>query len=55
MSHFFAPKLVTTGQMTLIDDGTYVTAKLNTTSLFRIIKSTGQMEIVGGYSSDITF
>jgi len=34
------------------DDGTYITVKSGSTSLFRITKSNGQMAVGGGYDSD---
>lgn len=39
---------------TAVDDGTYITVSFSGTKLFRIRKSDGQMQILGGYDSDIT-
>ena len=36
------------------DDGTYITVSASGQALFRIEKSTGQMQILGGYDTDTT-
>lgn len=36
------------------DDGTYINVVSGSTSLFRVKKSNGQMQISGGYDSDVS-
>ena len=40
--------------VTAVDDGTNITVSFGSTALFRIVKSTGQMQILGGYDTDTT-
>lgn len=36
------------------DNGTTVLVQYGSTKLFRVVKTTGQFQILGGYDSDVT-
>jgi len=51
MSHFDTNKIVSNGQLTAIDDGTNITFGFNGTDYFRVVKSTGNFQALGGFDS----
>ena len=42
------------GDLVIDDDGTYIKVSVGGTDLFRIRKSDGQMQVAGGYDSDVS-
>lgn len=41
--------------LTSTEDATYITVKRGSTTLFRIVKATGNLQAAGGFDSDVTF
>ncbi len=37
-----------------IDDGTYITVSYNGLEMFRVKKSNGNMQVAGGYDTDVS-